>query len=387
MNDKTAAELEQEAEVARSRMAGTAEVLRSKMSPGQLIDEFSGVFRGGDGSQAIGNLKNQIRDNPLPLALVGAGLAWLMLGSGPKTRQHSSVSGSRDDWSYGGAEASWADEDDVDWSNASYEDGGEMSMGGRSGRSRSSRSAMRSVAGAMSGAAGMVSSVAGDVAHGAKAAAGGLASAASGIASVASGIASTASNAVHAVGDMASSAGSSVGDMASAAGSTASHLAESAGGMARSGAGMASRAARHAGRAGGSMRHMARDMGSSAQHAAARIKEQDPLILAALGLAMGAAIGAMLPQTRVENESFGAQRDRLKDQAAKLVSDGVESAKEMAADAYETVRTEADRQGLTEGLSSGEPGSIVDKVTGVVKSAVSQMETNVRSKLDDQSTT
>ena len=54
--------------------------IRSRMSPGQLIDEFTGLFTGGDGATALNNLKGQIRDNPLPMALVGTGLAWLMMG-------------------------------------------------------------------------------------------------------------------------------------------------------------------------------------------------------------------------------------------------------------------------------------------------------------------
>ena len=80
MNDKSAAELEVDAQAARARVAETADSIRSRMSPGQLIDEFTGLFTGGDGATALNNLKGQIRDNPLPMALVGTGLAWLMMG-------------------------------------------------------------------------------------------------------------------------------------------------------------------------------------------------------------------------------------------------------------------------------------------------------------------
>ena len=52
------------------------------MSPGQLMDEVLNQFRGGDGSQMLANLQSQARDNPMALALVGSGLAWLMMGSG-----------------------------------------------------------------------------------------------------------------------------------------------------------------------------------------------------------------------------------------------------------------------------------------------------------------
>jgi hypothetical protein len=82
MSEKSAAELERDADIARAKVADTADSIRSKMTPGQLIDEFTGMFTGGEGSAMLGNFKSQVRDNPLPLTLIGAGLAWLMLGNG-----------------------------------------------------------------------------------------------------------------------------------------------------------------------------------------------------------------------------------------------------------------------------------------------------------------
>ncbi|MER8422089.1 hypothetical protein NKH21_32495, partial [Mesorhizobium sp. M1329] len=81
MIDKSAAELERDADIARAKITDTADSIRSKMTPGQLIDEFTGMFSD-EGSAMLSNLKTQVRDNPLPLTLVGAGLAWLMLGKG-----------------------------------------------------------------------------------------------------------------------------------------------------------------------------------------------------------------------------------------------------------------------------------------------------------------
>jgi len=83
MTEKTSAELQHEAELARARVSDTAESIRNKMTPGQLIDEFSGMFTG-DGSM-LTTLKSQVQGNPLPVALVGVGLAWLMAGQGGAT--------------------------------------------------------------------------------------------------------------------------------------------------------------------------------------------------------------------------------------------------------------------------------------------------------------
>ncbi|ESX46945.1 hypothetical protein X761_30715 [Mesorhizobium sp. LSHC424B00] len=82
MNEKSAAELEREAEAARARVMETAESIRGKMTPGQLLDEFTGLFSGGESAAMLSNLRTQVRDNPLPVTMVGAGLAWLMFGSG-----------------------------------------------------------------------------------------------------------------------------------------------------------------------------------------------------------------------------------------------------------------------------------------------------------------
>ena len=122
MSDKSAAELEVDAQAARARVAETADSIRSRMSPGQLIDEFTGLFTGGDGATALNNLKGQIRDNPLPMALVGTGLAWLMMGGNRPAGVDTSAS-ARDFGSPGRAprprstpssQSNWNDRDDSD---------------------------------------------------------------------------------------------------------------------------------------------------------------------------------------------------------------------------------------------------------------------------------
>ncbi len=80
-----AAELEREAEAARARLSDTAEQIRARMSPGQMMDEVLNQVRGGDGSQMLANLRDQAKNNPMALALVGSGLAWLMMGTGGQT--------------------------------------------------------------------------------------------------------------------------------------------------------------------------------------------------------------------------------------------------------------------------------------------------------------
>lgn len=85
MTEQSLSQLEQDAERVRAKLADTTEHLKKKMSPGQLIDEVVNYFKDGDTSQTIGILKHQIRDNPMALAVIGSGLAWLMMGSGSST--------------------------------------------------------------------------------------------------------------------------------------------------------------------------------------------------------------------------------------------------------------------------------------------------------------
>ena len=68
-------------------MADTAESLKAKLTPGQIIDELTSVFSGSGGTEALSNLKLQVQDNPLPLVLVGTGLAWLMFGKGIRSAE------------------------------------------------------------------------------------------------------------------------------------------------------------------------------------------------------------------------------------------------------------------------------------------------------------
>src|SRR5690349_13507003 len=101
MSDQTSAEIEREAERARARVADTANSIRNKLTAGQLIDQFSGMFSGGDLAKGLGNLKSQVRDNPLPLTLVGAGIALLAFGARSASHASSSRSYYSGSGSYG----------------------------------------------------------------------------------------------------------------------------------------------------------------------------------------------------------------------------------------------------------------------------------------------
>jgi len=88
-----------EEEINRSRHAlnDTIEQLGGKLSPGQIVDEALGLAQGQLG-QFTGNLGRTVRDNPVPLLLIGAGIGMLFLQHRNGQSQPASPSITDDDW-------------------------------------------------------------------------------------------------------------------------------------------------------------------------------------------------------------------------------------------------------------------------------------------------
>src|SRR5260370_1273060 len=57
--------------------------LQQHRTPGQILDDVMAYFRDSGGGDFGRNLMTSVRNNPLPAAVTGIGLAWLMVsGSG-----------------------------------------------------------------------------------------------------------------------------------------------------------------------------------------------------------------------------------------------------------------------------------------------------------------
>jgi ElaB/YqjD/DUF883 family membrane-anchored ribosome-binding protein len=74
---KSSAELQREIEMQRSRVESTLDQIQEKLSPGQLVDELLAYTKGG-GGEFVASLQRNVTANPLPVALLGVSLAWLM---------------------------------------------------------------------------------------------------------------------------------------------------------------------------------------------------------------------------------------------------------------------------------------------------------------------
>ncbi|TGS57586.1 hypothetical protein EN826_032680, partial [Mesorhizobium sp. M1D.F.Ca.ET.183.01.1.1] len=75
------------------------------------------------------------------------------------------------------------------------------------------------------------------------------------------------------------------------------------------------------------------DMAARASRSAQELLQNQPLAAAAVGLAVGTAIGVMLPHTAVEDEQLGGYREKLRDTAEATLEEGLDAAKEVAAEA------------------------------------------------------
>jgi hypothetical protein len=67
-----------EIERTRSQMDETLGTIEQRLTPGQLLDQGMGYLKSSGAGDYVRNLRGSVSSNPLPLALVGVGLAWLM---------------------------------------------------------------------------------------------------------------------------------------------------------------------------------------------------------------------------------------------------------------------------------------------------------------------
>lgn len=77
MTEETA-EIERDLAETRARLDGRLSDLQDKMAPTQLANDALSFLHGGDGADFTRNLFARAKANPLPVALIGAGVTWLL---------------------------------------------------------------------------------------------------------------------------------------------------------------------------------------------------------------------------------------------------------------------------------------------------------------------
>ncbi|MEO6396173.1 MAG: DUF3618 domain-containing protein [Devosia sp.] len=308
-DNKSSADLEREVQAQRDRVEARIGEIKERLSPGQLLDEALSYTKHG-GAHFASNLGQQITANPLPAALVGVGLAWLIAsqasGQSGGSSAYSGHDDSFDDYPY--AKASGirrvrhaADENGEWWSDFET-DSGDLY------RARATEKGER--AGHFVDKTGRLFA----------------------------GFIDEAGNGVRRIQD---EAGNSLGDAMGWANHSWRDLRHNIG----SAFGGARSTARHA---LGDVASGSRQFGSTVQSQAdqmsrqiAGLFDQQPLIGAALAFAAGAALGATLPHTEQEDQLLGREADRVKRKAGKVAGELYEEGKEQAADLYDKATDKA----------------------------------------------
>jgi gas vesicle protein len=287
--DRSAAEIEREVEETRARLTGTVEQIKERVSPNQVAEQAMDWLRGSGGKEFLGNLGTAVRDNPVPIMLVAAGIGWLALSGnrrGSTTSRYEAAPRLREPAAYPGE--SYPAET---YSGGPAYDGGTYGASGYDAPASYGASSGSSTGGRVSEAA--------------------------------SGLRDQAGNLVERVSETANRAWDSVTGAASSLAEGASSTGQGIAGRANqawsSAADRASGAAYRAGR-----------YGSDAGQRVQGLVEAQPLLLGALGLALGAALGAMLPKSEAEDRLMGESRDRVAGQIQELAGDAYQQARETA---------------------------------------------------------
>jgi hypothetical protein len=283
--------LENKVEQQRARVDSTLDELRDRLSVGQIVDEVWGQLSDGQGGDAVKNIGRQVRDNPLALGLIGAGVAWLLAGEGVR------------------AEGRDLRRRYEAWSDDPADDAGQPGLIDKA-KSRAS-----TVADSASDTAGRASDA--------------ITEAAAGVTDAARGVRESVSNTVVATGETARSYGAEASDAARYA-------------------------ADEAGRYGRYVRRDLYARGERLRRSFVDTLSEEPIIVGGVALAVGAAIGLSLPSTRREDVLMGSVRDDLRDTAYAYGEDVAGRFGHVAEKAYEAASEEAENKGLTPEGGSGE---------------------------------
>ncbi|MGP1397956.1 MAG: DUF3618 domain-containing protein [Inquilinaceae bacterium] len=326
--DRTPEEIERDIDRTRAHMDSTISQIQDKLSPGQLMDEALNYFQDGPGEFGR-NLGRAVRDNPMPVALLGLGAAWLMISGSSRRDDDYAYRAYRRDSEF----ARWSNradrfgDDSYGYSEAVGETAGTAgtAYGGSTayGASDDDSPGIRDRAKLMGERVGDAASSASDRVTGAASAA-------------ADRSRTAAAGAAERVRGGAAAVGERAGAMAQAGREHAAH--------ARDRASQAYYQARDGVRRGtAEARYRAREAGSQASE----YYDRQPLIFGALAAVVGAGLAMAIPATRREDEMIGPYRDRVRDQAGTAASDLADRAVAIGEKASETARSEAAAQGLT----------------------------------------
>jgi ElaB/YqjD/DUF883 family membrane-anchored ribosome-binding protein len=295
-SEKSSADIQREIDVDRERIEARIGAIQERMSPGQLVDEVLAYAKGSGGGEYVSNLGKALKANPLPVALMGVSLAWLMAKQGTAAPAH--VSSTENDtyplYTAQGSVRRVGLPEDIGGVRYSHftDDAGQKfkALTDETGRR----------AGNFLDASGKAYR----------------------------GFADTTGKQISQISD---EAGSLLDASTGWISDTWQQAKDAAGGAAQKVGDAASSVTGSASAAGTALK----DQSTQLNEAILKHFRDQPLVGGALAFAVGAAIGAALPHTDQEDELLGNAADSVKDAAASQASDLAEKGKDIASDAYD----------------------------------------------------
>jgi hypothetical protein len=113
------------------------------------------------------------------------------------------------------------------------------------------------------------------------------------------------------------------------------------------------------------MKDRAAEVATSSKTAIADFVNDNPLLVAGIGAAVGAFIAASIPSSEAENRLFGSGSEGLKEKAREAAAQGIEKAGDIAAEAAGAVAAAAAREGLDASGVQGALNKVADSVRKV----------------------
>ena len=410
-DERSSAEIEREIEEERHALARSLEDLQAQFSPERIVNQASTYLRtnGGDFAQ---NLVRQVKNNPLAAAIAGVGITWLLVSSGrppqavtydrsrsthdPRFGDGTDRAAARGSATYAGGTATY---DDRTYPSApgslsdpyrgDFEGRVATASGDRDDDGPSAWERTKAKAGELG------DRVRGAVGSAEASASAGYDSTRAGAADLGHGAADRWGAARDATSDRwrdwQSGARSRADGARMRASATRDRLyLRSQERRARIGEGTENMSEQ------ARMRVMrAREAAADAQHeierrfgearaTGSRMYDDQPLVAGAIALAVGAAVGAALPRTDVEDEYIGQHRDRLFDDADRVFHEEAAKLRAVADAALDEARDVADEKiGAAKGATpSGR--AAVDAVEGEARSAAERVAEAARKEAEKQ---
>jgi ElaB/YqjD/DUF883 family membrane-anchored ribosome-binding protein len=292
----------------------------------------AGYGSANDSSGIVEQVTDRIKQNPVPAALAGAGLGWLLMGGGGNTPSSGVTSYSQYQGGYGTQRGGLGDavgqvQDKVgDVTDQARDTAGEVAdkVGEVAGQ-------VRDTAGSV---AGQVRDTAGDVA-------GNVANAAGNVAGQTGDVASRFIKTISDNPIPAALAGLSLGWLfmqSNSQGRQRLYAAKNVAGDVASQAGdTVGRIAETAGETVGGVAEGVKYQASETQTQFQRMLLENPLAVGAIAVAVGAAVGLAVPETPQEHQLMGSARDKLMDRAQTVAQDTIQRVQQATGDAMQRV--------------------------------------------------